>query len=58
MILTWSENCAFADMAVRAEGNNADPPAIVSPTGLEFQAADTKVMFQVSLCQKIITKDF
>ena len=56
--MTWSENCAFADMAVRAEGNNADPPAIVSPTGLEFQAAGTKVMFQVSLCQKIITKDF
>ena len=31
LILTWSKNCALADMAVRAAGNNNDPPAIVAP---------------------------
>ena len=36
LILTWSKNCALADMTVRAAGNNNDPPAIVGPTGLEF----------------------
>ena len=29
-------------MTVRAAGNNNDPPAIVPPTGLEFQITDTK----------------
>ena len=28
-------------MTVRAAGNNNDPPAIVPPTGLEFQIIDT-----------------
>ena len=37
MILTWSKNCALADTTVRAVGNNNDPPAIIGPTGLEFQ---------------------
>ena len=36
LILTWSKNCALADMTVRAAGKNNDPPAIVGPTGLEF----------------------
>ena len=36
LILTWTKNCALADMTVRAAGNNNDPPAIVGPTGLEF----------------------
>ena len=43
MILTWSKNCALVDMTVRAAGNNNDPPAIVAPTGLEFQITDTKL---------------
>ena len=37
MILTWSKNCALADMAVDADAN----PAVVAPTGLEFQITDT-----------------
>ena len=36
LILTWSKNCALADMAVRAAGNNNDPPANVTPTGFRF----------------------
>ena len=32
IILTWSKNCALADMTVRAAGNNNDPPAIVAST--------------------------
>ena len=36
LILTWSRNCALSDMRVRDAGNNNNPPAIVSPTGLEF----------------------
>ena len=43
LILTWSKNCALVDMAVRAAGNNNDPPAIVAPTELEFQITDTKL---------------
>ena len=30
-------------MAVRAAGNNNDPPVIVAPTGLEFQITGTKL---------------
>ena len=37
LILTWSKNCVLADMTVRNAGNNNDQPAIVAPTGLEFQ---------------------
>ena len=51
LIFTWSKNCALADMTVRAAGNNNDPPAIVAPTGLEFQITDTKLAFQLLLCQ-------
>ena len=47
LILTSSKNCAFADMTVRATGN--DPPAIVAPTGLEFQITGTK------LCVPVVT---
>ena len=43
MILTWSKNCALADMTVRAAVNNNGPPAIVPPTGLEFQITDTQL---------------
>ena len=43
LILTWTSNCALADMTVKAAGNNNVPPAIVAPTGLEFQTTDTKL---------------
>ena len=37
LILTWSKNCALADMTVRAARNNDDDsPVIIAPTGLEF----------------------
>ena len=38
LILTWSKNCALADVAVDADANSA----VVAPTGLEFQITDTK----------------
>ena len=41
LILTWSKNCGLSDMTVRAAGNNNGPPAVVAPTGLEFQITDT-----------------
>ena len=37
LILTWSKNCVLADMTAKAAGNNNVPPAVVAPTGLEFQ---------------------
>ena len=43
LILTWSKNCALADMTVRSAGNNNDPQAIVASTALEFQITDTKL---------------
>ena len=59
MILTWSKNCALADMTVRAAGNNNDPPAIVAPTGLEFQITDKKLHVPViTLSKKKKTKNF
>ena len=45
LILTWSKNCVVADMTVDADAN----PAIVAPTGLEFQITDTK------LCVLVVT---
>ena len=48
----------LADMTVRAAGNNNDPPAIVAPTGLEFQITDKKLYAQLLLCQKKITRNF
>ena len=41
LILTWSKNCVLADMTLRNAGNNNNPPAIVPPTGLEFQIKET-----------------
>ena len=52
LILTWTKNCALADMTVRAAGNNNDPPAIVAPTGLEFQITDTKLYIPVVTLSK------
>ena len=39
-------------MTVRAAGNNDDPPAVVSPTGLKFQITDTKLYVPVVTLSK------
>ena len=52
LILTWSKNCASADMTVKATGNNNDPPAIVAPTVSEFQITDTNLYVQVVTLSK------
>ena len=39
-------------MTVRDAGNNNDPPAIVAPTGLEFQIKDTKLYVPVATLSK------
>ena len=52
IILTWTKNCVLADTTVRAAGNNNDPPAIVAPTGLEFQITDTKLYVPVVTLSK------
>ena len=51
LILTWSKNCALADMTVRAAGNN-NHPAIVARTGLEFQITDSKLHIPVVTLSK------
>ena len=48
LILTWSKNCAFADMTVDAAANSA----IVAPTGLEFQTTDRKFYVPVVTLSK------
>ena len=58
VILTWSENCALADITVRASGNNNDPPAIVAPNGLKFQITDTKLCVPVVILSKESDKKF
>ena len=52
LILTWSKNCVLADVTVRAAGNNNDPPAIVAPSGLEFQITGTKLYVPVVTLSK------
>ena len=52
LILTWSKNCVLPDMIVRAAGNKNDPPAIVAPTGLEFQVKDTNLYVPVVTLSK------
>ena len=52
LILTWSKNCALADMTVRAAGNNNDPPIIVAPAGLEFQITGTTLYVPVITLSK------
>ena len=47
LILTWSKNCALADMTLGSGGNNNDLAAIVAPAGLEFQITDTKLYVPV-----------
>ena len=39
-------------MIERAAGNNNDPPAIVAPTGLEFQITDAKLYVPVVTLSK------
>ena len=39
-------------MTARAAGNNNDSPAIVAPTGLEFQIKDTKLYVPVVTLSK------
>ena len=50
-ILTWSKNCALADMIARAARNNNNSPAIAT-TGLEFQITDTKLHVPVVTLSK------
>ena len=50
LILTWSKNFVLADMTVRAA--QGDNPAIVAPTGLEFQITDTKLYVPVVTLSK------
>ena len=50
LILTWSKDCALADMTVRAA--QGDNPALVAPTGLEFQITDTKLYIAVVTLSK------
>ena len=52
LILTWSKNCALADVTVRAAGNINNAPAIVAPTRLEFQITDTKLYVLVATSSK------
>ena len=58
LILTWSKNYALADMTVRAARNNNDLPAIVAPTGLEFQITETKLHVPVVTLSKENDKNF
>ena len=53
IILTWTKNCILADMTIRA-----DLPAIVAPTGLEFQITDTKLCVPFVTYQKKMTQSF
>ena len=52
LILTWSKNCALADMTLGSGGNNNDLAAIVAPAGLEFQITDTKLYVPVVTLSK------
>ena len=58
LILTWSKNCALADMAVRAAADNNDPPAIAASTVLEFQIRDTNLHVSAVTLSKENDKDF
>ena len=58
MVLTWSINCALADTTVRAAVNDNDSPTVVTPTGLQFQSKDTKMIILVVPLSKKITRNF
>ena len=46
-ILTCCKSCALADMTAIAVESNDDPPAIIAPTGLQFEITDTKLYVPV-----------
>ena len=48
LILTCSKNCVLADMTANAAAN----PAIVAPTGLEFELKETKLYVPVVTLSK------
>ena len=52
LILTWSKNCALADMTVRAAGNNNDSPAVVAPSDATFKITDTQLYVPVVTLSK------
>ena len=52
LILAWSKKFVFADITVRAAGNDNVPAAIVAPTRLEFQIWDTKLYVPVVTLSK------
>ena len=52
LILTWSKNCALADMTAKNPRNNNDLPEVVPPTGLEFQIKETKMYVPVVILSK------
>ena len=50
LILSFSKNCAFADMTTRdAQGSN---PAVVAPSGATFKITDTKLYIPVVTLSK------
>ena len=48
LILTWSQNCVFADMAVDADTD----PAILAPSGATFKITDAKLYVPVVTLSK------
>ena len=54
LILTWSNKCVLADMAVNAGAN----PAIVAPSGATFKITDTKLYVPVVTLSKENDKNF
>ena len=48
IILTWTKNCALADMTVDADAD----PAIVAPSGATFKITDTKLYVPVVTLSK------
>ena len=52
MILNWSKNCILADVTVREAANNNKPPAIITPTGLEFSIKNLKLYVPIVTLSK------
>ena len=48
LVLTWSKNCVLADMTANAAAN----PAIIAPSGLEFELKETKLYVPVITLSK------
>ena len=58
LILTWSKNCALANMTVTVAGNHNDPPTVVALTRLEFEIADIKLHDLIITLSKEMSKNF